>query len=150
MATLTPGGVMRGYCATGREASAAPPMSVMTTLRTVAKMGRSMKKRDSMAGGPLLFGALILARALRWGGPITRRFRFLRCARGVPRGGLGGRRPRRGQRGHGAGFRGDLRVRAHLLEPADEDPVVRLQPGDDLAQAVLLQRPRRDPAVLDL
>src|SRR5262249_43348800 len=118
-------------------------MSVMTTLRTVAKMGRSMKKRDSMASGPLLFGASILARVLvpGRGGP---------AAAGVFRSLLGDRRRRRPQRGHGASLRLDLRVRPDLLEPADEDAVVRRQPLDDLAQAVVLERPGRDPAVLDL
>ena len=41
-------------------------------------------------------------------------------------------------------------LRADLLQPADDDPVVRLQPLGDHAQAVLLERPGRDPAVLDL
>ena len=46
MEMTTDGGVMRGYCATGRNSSAMPPVSVMTTDSTVAKMGRSMKKRE--------------------------------------------------------------------------------------------------------
>src|SRR4051794_30981550 len=43
MTTL--GGVIRGYCATGRNASAMAPVRAMTTDSTVAKIGRSMKKR---------------------------------------------------------------------------------------------------------
>ena len=52
METTTPGGVIRGYWATGRNNSAMPPISVMTTDNTVAKMGRSMKKREIMADPP--------------------------------------------------------------------------------------------------
>src|SRR4051794_38407246 len=44
----TPGGVMRGDCATGRLARAMAPISVMTTDSTVAKIGRSMKNRANM------------------------------------------------------------------------------------------------------
>src|SRR5262245_21119338 len=55
MATTTPGGVIRGYWAIGREASAMPPTSVMTALSTVAKIGRSIKKRESIADRPSLF-----------------------------------------------------------------------------------------------
>src|SRR6516164_6477544 len=48
--TCTPGGVMRGYCATGNaNFSAIQPISVMTTDSTVAKIGRSMKKREIMS-----------------------------------------------------------------------------------------------------
>src|SRR3954451_23311243 len=107
-------------------------MSVMTTLRTVAKMGRSMKKRDSMASGPLLFGASILGRAL---GSVGL------AGVGVFRSLPGDRRRRRLQRWHGAQLRLDLHVRPHLLQAADEDAIVRPQPLGDLAQAVLLQRP---------
>src|SRR6185369_3831380 len=39
----TVGGTISGYCATGRMASAPSPTKVTKTLRTVAKMGRSMK-----------------------------------------------------------------------------------------------------------
>ena len=46
MEMVTPGGVIRGYWATGRKNSAIPPISVMTTDNTVAKTGRSMKKRE--------------------------------------------------------------------------------------------------------
>src|SRR5437899_9375294 len=52
MVTAIPGGVIRGYCAIGREYNAIPPTKVMTTESTVAKMGRSMKKREIMAGAP--------------------------------------------------------------------------------------------------
>src|ERR1700733_7080111 len=39
---------MRGYCAMGKNASAMPPTRVITTDSTVAKIGRSMKKRESI------------------------------------------------------------------------------------------------------
>ena len=42
---------MRGYCAIGRYNSAIPPISVITIDSTDAKIGRSMKKREIMAGG---------------------------------------------------------------------------------------------------
>src|SRR3954465_14088671 len=105
MAKTTPGGVIRGYWATGRDSSAAAPTSVMATLSTVAKIGRSMKKRDSMAVGPSGLGPT--------GGP------------GVSPGGRG-RRRRLAQCRHGCGLRLDLRVRANLHQPADKDPVVRV------------------------
>ncbi len=41
-----PGGVIRGYWATGNWNSAMPPMSAMATESTVAKIGRSIKKRE--------------------------------------------------------------------------------------------------------
>ena len=43
---LTPGGVIRGYWAIGRNKSEIPPIKVMTTESTVAKIGRSMKNRE--------------------------------------------------------------------------------------------------------
>src|SRR4051794_17491276 len=104
-------------------------MSVMHTLRTVAKIGRSMKKRDSMADRSSPLGST--------GGL----------------GALAGRRSRwrrRAQRRHGRGLRLDLRARADLLEPADQDPIVGLQALVNHAQAVFLKRPGRDPAILDL
>src|SRR5215472_9145804 len=52
MLTDTPGGVIRGYWAIGSEMSAIPPVSVMATLSTVAKIGRSMKNRDNMVRNP--------------------------------------------------------------------------------------------------
>src|SRR4051812_35809139 len=104
-------------------------MSVMTTLSTVAKIGRSMKKRESMADGPSTLGP---AGGLR-----------------VLPGGRGCRR-RLAQRRHGRGLRLDLHVCMNLLKPADEDPVARIQSLVHHAQAVLLKRPGRDPAVLDL
>src|SRR4051812_19590189 len=129
MATTTPGGVIRGDWATGRDSSAAAPTSGMATLSTVAKIGRSMKKRDSMAVGPAGPGPT--------GGPGA-----------SPR----GRAPPRrlAQRRHGRGRGLDLHVRADWHQPADEDPVVRLQAPGNHAQAVLLKRPGRDPAGLDL
>src|SRR5713101_825192 len=50
MDTDTEGGVIWGYCATGSEKSAMVPVRVMTTDTTTAKMGRSMKNRENMAG----------------------------------------------------------------------------------------------------
>src|SRR5436190_11066583 len=47
---VTPGGVIRGYWATGRLKRAIPPIRVMTTDSTVAKIGRSMKKRANIPG----------------------------------------------------------------------------------------------------
>src|SRR5262245_32466323 len=129
MATTTPGGVMRGYWAIGRENSAMPPTSVITTLSTVAKIGRSMKKRDSMADGPSLLA--VGGRAL------------------VRHGGHGCRR-RLAQRRHGDGLRLDLQVGANLRQSADEHRVVGVQALKNHPQAVLLKRPGRDPAVLDL
>src|SRR5262245_4064425 len=51
----TPGGVIRGYWAMGRLISAIPPISVMRTESTVAKIGRSMKNRE-ITIGPLSRG----------------------------------------------------------------------------------------------
>src|SRR4051812_6055690 len=42
------GGVMGGYCASGRLNTETAPARVMTMDSTVAKMGRSMKKRENM------------------------------------------------------------------------------------------------------
>src|SRR5437762_675269 len=53
MATCTCGGEIGGYCATGKEDTAMPPASVMTTDSTVAKIGRSMKKWEIMADPPV-------------------------------------------------------------------------------------------------
>src|SRR5215467_2903199 len=47
--TFTVGGVTSGYWATGSVQTATPPASVITTEITVAKIGRSMKNRDSMS-----------------------------------------------------------------------------------------------------
>ena len=49
MATCTCGGEIGGYCAVGNVNTAMPPASVMTTDSTVAKIGRSMKKREITA-----------------------------------------------------------------------------------------------------
>src|SRR4051794_32863900 len=142
MAMLTPGGVIRGYWATGRFHRAMPPTSVMSTLRTVAKIGRSMKNFESMRGGPsgLRRPCGLPARAR----PLLALARRLLVG---PR--AGGRRGRRlGERRHRPGLRLDRRVGAGLLDAADEHEVVRLQPLDDLAQAVFLERARRHPAIL--
>src|SRR5260221_9673964 len=49
MEMVTPGGVTRGYCEIGRKYRAIPPTSVMISDSTVAKIGRSMKKREIIA-----------------------------------------------------------------------------------------------------
>ena len=46
--TKTVGGVTSGYWATGSVNTATPPASMITMEITVAKIGRSMKKRDIM------------------------------------------------------------------------------------------------------
>src|SRR5947209_19351233 len=43
------GGVIGGYCATGRLTTATAPARVMTIDSTDAKIGRSMKKCENMA-----------------------------------------------------------------------------------------------------
>src|SRR5262249_6695737 len=48
MATCTCGGEIGGYWAVGNVNTAIAPASVMTMDSTVAKIGRSMKKRDIM------------------------------------------------------------------------------------------------------
>src|SRR5271165_6037629 len=48
--TFTVGGAIGGYIAIGRFTSAIAPASVMAIDRTVAKIGRSMKKRENTAG----------------------------------------------------------------------------------------------------
>src|SRR5215468_8336244 len=45
--TCTVGGVTSGYCATGSVNTATPPASTKTTEMTVAKIGRSTKKRTT-------------------------------------------------------------------------------------------------------
>src|SRR4051794_22033675 len=44
------GGVICGYCAIGSVKTAMPPVSVMTIDNTLAKIGRSMKKRENKSG----------------------------------------------------------------------------------------------------
>src|SRR5512139_859755 len=47
--TVTTGGAISGYCATGSVRIAASPASTMKIEITAAKIGRSMKKRENMA-----------------------------------------------------------------------------------------------------
>src|SRR6478752_7377443 len=54
--TVTTGGALSGYCATGRARIAARPASTMKVAMTTAKIGRSMKKRDSMGVFPGDYG----------------------------------------------------------------------------------------------
>ena len=79
--TWTVGGVIGGYWAIGSDNSAIAPASVMTIDRTVAKIGRSMKKREitaiipspigEVAGGEgVLAGAISLPRPAP--GPLAR------------------------------------------------------------------------------
>src|SRR4030095_16349677 len=44
------GGVIGGYCATGRFTMATPPSNIVTSAMTFASTGRSMKNLASMAG----------------------------------------------------------------------------------------------------
>jgi hypothetical protein len=44
------GGVICGYCAIGKLKAAIPPAKVMTIDKTEAKMGRSIKKCENIAG----------------------------------------------------------------------------------------------------
>src|SRR4051812_10060648 len=46
--TVTTGGAISGYCATGSERIAARPASTRNSEITAAKIGRSMKKRENM------------------------------------------------------------------------------------------------------
>ena len=48
--TVTVGGTMSGYCATGSPMKASAPTTVMITAITAAKIGRSMKKREKRMG----------------------------------------------------------------------------------------------------
>src|SRR5437868_13709255 len=48
--TITVGGAIGGYIAMGSAHSAIAPASVITIDRTVAKIGRSMKKRENTGG----------------------------------------------------------------------------------------------------
>src|SRR6185295_2702858 len=45
---VTVGGAISGYCATGSENAAMVPASVMMIASTIAKTGRSMKKREKL------------------------------------------------------------------------------------------------------
>ena len=44
--TCTVGGVMSGYCSTGRPRALTRPKMTVTIAMTLAKIGRSMKKRE--------------------------------------------------------------------------------------------------------
>src|SRR5688572_15027917 len=48
--TVTTGGAISGYCAIGSTRIAASPAMTMKIESTAAKIGRSMKKREIMAG----------------------------------------------------------------------------------------------------
>lgn len=47
--TETVGGVISGYCATGRVLTVMTPTSIISTASTVAKMSRSMKNLENIA-----------------------------------------------------------------------------------------------------
>src|ERR1700683_5408493 len=117
----TPGGVIRGYWATGRYFSAMPPINVMTTDRTVAKIGRSMKKRANMPGASLVGSARTFRVGLRLGAGRSG-WGFGRLA--VEDGGTA-------ERWHVDQLRPDFHPRADLLQPADNYPFARLQPVRD-------------------
>ena len=46
--TTTVGGVIVGYCSTGRDLSETTPATTINMDRTVANIGRLMKKRDNI------------------------------------------------------------------------------------------------------
>src|SRR3954466_3139578 len=54
--TVTTGGAISGYCAIGSERIAARPASTRNSEITAAKIGRSMKKRDSIGRFPGRYG----------------------------------------------------------------------------------------------
>src|SRR6185295_6604637 len=73
---LTVGGTTSGYCAIGSDWRATRPMMTMTIDRTVAKIGRSTKKRANIGGSYEAFGAAAAAggpgRMLTfWGATVT-------------------------------------------------------------------------------
>src|SRR5689334_13099163 len=65
--TVTTGGAISGYCAIGSDRIAARPASTMNVARTIAKTGRSMKKRENI-GPPQDFGLAPDADALSFAG----------------------------------------------------------------------------------
>src|SRR5579859_5617208 len=73
---FTAGGAIGGYCAIGRAMIARIPAMLMTMAITTAKIGRSMKKRDTLGLLPRRHGGLCAAR-------------WPEC--GMDRGGSGGR-----------------------------------------------------------
>ena len=72
--TCTVGGVISGYCATGRMTTAMPPASVMMTEMTAAKIGRSMKNFATVISAPaeVRRGSVSAASAWRLGGEVRR------------------------------------------------------------------------------
>ena len=105
----------------------------MTIDSTVAKIGRSMKKCEIIGLAAPHLGAVAGLSAL--GGRRLRRLPACAARR---------RRlvPALAERRHRHPLRLDLHARPDLLQAADDDPVVRLQPLGDHPQAVVLQRPR--------
>ncbi len=55
--TWTVGGVIGGYCETGRTPSATAPSRIVTNAMTFARTGRSMKNRASMESDLRVVGA---------------------------------------------------------------------------------------------
>ena len=122
---------------------------------TVAKIGRSMKNRAIMARAPLsawagpeeaktaelvgrLAGSLAsgsLALESLASGPVASGSLALGRVR---RGSISSRVPAERRHRHLLGA--DRHARPDLLQAADDDPVVRLQPLGDHAQAVVLER----------
>src|SRR5215831_3079013 len=64
------GGTTLGYCATGSENSATPPITIIRMASTFARTGRSMKNFEIMARGCLL--AVYLFAVTWWPGLPTR------------------------------------------------------------------------------
>src|SRR5208337_4393411 len=86
---------------------------------------------------------------LRWNPSRRGRLRWGRLRwGGLRRGSVGSRVP--AERRHGPLLGADRHTRPDLLQAADDDPFIGLQPLGDHAQAIVLERGRGDSAVLDL
>src|SRR3954464_8708061 len=68
--TTTVGGTTAGYSLTGNRNSARPPAATISNEMTMAKIGRSMKKRENFMASSLPARAGV---ALRRGGPADNR-----------------------------------------------------------------------------
>src|SRR3954471_7073753 len=84
--TITVGGAIGGYIAMGSAHSAIAPASVIRIDRTVAKIGRSMKKRENTALARSGLGGMRSARS-RGGGPAVLADAARRAGRRSNRGG---------------------------------------------------------------
>src|SRR5258708_9347444 len=104
----TVGGTISGYCATGRMASAPSPINVTKTLRTVAKIGGSLKLCERRTAELLFQDCFSLGLAVAVGGGVI-----------ADRAVLGR----------------DLGARDGAHQTIDDDAVARLQAGFDDAQS---------------